>query len=82
MKLSPPPNVSGIFTVTSPPFIFSITEILIRPDSDKSHNRCVVSPCLFFNLCFVLRDLNDAALVDEVDNLRMVNVVADVDVEH
>ena len=79
MKLSPPPNVSGIFTVISPPFMFSITNILIRPES---HTCCVVSPCLFFNLCFVLRDLNDAALVDEVDNLRMVNVVADVDVEH
>ena len=79
MKLSPPPNVSGIFAVISPPFMISITNILIRPES---HTCCVVSLCLFFNLCFVLRDLNDAALVDEVDNLRMVNVVADVDVEH
>ena len=78
MKLSPPPNVSGIFTVISPPFMFSITEILIRP---KSHTRCVVSPCLFFNLCFILRDLNDAALADEDDNLRIANVFADVDVE-
>ena len=75
MKLSPPPNVSGIFTVISPPFMFSITEILIRPES---HTRCVVSPCLFYNLCFVLRDLDEAALVDEDENLRIVN---DVDVE-
>ena len=75
MKLSPPPNVSGIFAVISPLFMFSITEILIRP---KSHTRCVVSPCLFFNRCFVLRDLDEAAPVDEDENLR---VVADVDVE-
>ena len=78
MKLSPPPNVSGIFTVISPPFMFSFTEILIRPES---HIRCVVSPCLFYNLCFVLRDLDEAALVDEDENLRIVNDVADVDVE-